>query len=119
LNGLTIQDLLKERFMCGCGKVHGAEIDHIFIDNDAVLLLPELIHQYGMKKILMVADSNTYKVAGEMIEKVLLKNRFELRKCIFEESHSLVPDEKAVGKLLIEVENDTDLIIAVGSGTFE
>jgi glycerol-1-phosphate dehydrogenase [NAD(P)+] len=67
----------------------------------------------------MVADSNTYKVAGEMIEKVLLKNRFELRKCIFEESHSLVPDEKAVGKLLIEVENDTDLIIAVGSGTFE
>ncbi|WP_094551918.1 HAD-IIA family hydrolase [Petroclostridium xylanilyticum] len=117
LKEFKIQDFLRTSFLCDCGKEHSADIENIVIDKDAILALPELINRYNFKKIFMVADTNTYKIAGEHVETVLLKNGFKLQKHVFEGKQQLVPDEKAIGRLIVEIDNDTDLILAVGSGT--
>ena len=48
---------------------------------------------------------------------LLQGNGFDLKKYIFEDEEYLIPDEKAIGKLLIQITNDIDLILAIGSGT--
>jgi len=85
---------------------------------DAITKLPKLLEQLGYKKILMIADSNTYKVAGSKVEDVLTKGNVSFKKYVYKVGgKDLVPNEEAVGKLMIEVEKDTDLILTVGSGT--
>lgn len=112
-----IRDFLKKKFTCNCGKEHRVDIDDIVIEKEAIVFLPSLIKQYNFKKIFIVADANTYKVAGEITETALQGNGFDLKKYIFEDEEHLIPDEKAVGKLLIQIPNDTELILAIGSGT--
>jgi len=117
LEEFKIRDFLKAKFTCNCGKRHRADIDDIVIEKEAITFLPSLINQYNFKKIFIIADANTYKVAGEITETVLQGNAFDLKKYIFEDEEHLIPDEKAIGKLLIQIPNDTDLILAIGSGT--
>jgi len=117
LEEFKIRDFLKTKFTCNCGKEHRVDIDNIVIEKEAISFLPSLINQYNFKKIFIVADANTYKVAGEITEKALQGNGFDLKKYIFEDEEHLIPDEKAVGKLLIQITSDIDLILAIGSGT--
>jgi len=117
LEEFKIRDFLKTKFTCNCGKEHRVDIDNIVIEKEAIAFLPSLINQYNFKKIFIVADANTYKVAGEITEKALQGNGFDLKKYIFEDEEHLIPDEKAVGKLLIQITSDIDLILAIGSGT--
>ncbi len=117
LEEFKIGDFLKTKFTCNCGKEHKVDIDNIVIEKEAIAFLPSLINQYNFKKIFIVADTNTYKVAGEITETVLRRNGFDLKEYIFEDEEHLIPDEKVVGKLLIQIPNDTDLILAIGSGT--
>jgi len=112
-----IRDFLKKKFTCNCGKEHRVDIDDIVIEKEAITFLPSLINQYNFKKIFIIADANTYKVAGEITEAALQGNGFDLKKYIFEDKEALIPDEKAVGKLLIQITRDTDLILTIGSGT--
>jgi len=117
LEEFKIKDFLKTEFTCNCGREHRVDIDNIVIEKEAIVFLPSLINQYNFKKIFIVADANTYKVAGEITETALQGNGFDLKKYIFEDEEHLIPDEKAIGKLLIQITNDTDLILAIGSGT--
>lgn len=112
-----IRDFLKTKFTCNCGKEHRVDIDNIVIEKEAIAFLPSLINQYNFKKIFIIADVNTYKVAGEITETALQGNGFDLKKYIFEDEEHLIPDEKAIGKLLIQITSDIDLILAIGSGT--
>lgn len=117
LEEFKIKDFLKTEFTCNCGREHRVDIDNIVIEKEAIVFLPSLINQYNYKKIFIVADANTYKVAGEITETALQGNGFDLKKYIFEDEEHLIPDEKAIGKLLIQITSDTDLILAIGSGT--
>jgi len=117
LEEFEIRDFLKKKFTCNCGKEHRVDVDDIVIEKEAITFLPSLINQYNFKKIFIVADINTYKVAGEIVETVLKGNRFGFKKYIFKDKEHLIPDEKAVGKLLIQIPKDTDLILTIGSGT--
>jgi len=117
LEEFKIKDFLKTEFTCNCGREHRVDIDNIVIEKEAIVFLPSLINQYNFKKIFIVADANTYKVAGEITETALQGNGFDLKKYIFEDEEHLIPDEKAIGKLLIQITSDTDLILAIGSGT--
>ena len=114
LGEFKIKDFLKTEFTCNCGREHRVDIDNIVIEKEAIVFLPSLINQYNFKKIFIVADANTYKVAGEITETALQGNGFDLKKYIFEDEEHLIPDEKAIGKLLIQITSDTDLILAIG-----
>ena len=90
-------------------------IGDIRIGSGVLKELPEVLSQYKGKKILLVADKNTYAVAGHKVED-MLSGEFLLDKLIYQDDH-LPPDEKSLGSLLMALENDTSLMLTVGSGT--
>ena len=99
---------------CSCGKDHNILIPEIFIKDGAINDLPNIVGKFGKKKAFILADSNTYKAAGEKICDILRKKDISFVKYVM--SGDVKPDEKAVGNVILHFNNDCDLIIAVGSG---
>lgn len=114
LENLKIEELLGINFECKCGKRHRVEINSIKMGSNIIEQLPEFLKEFKNKKILIVQDIHTYSVAGKMVEE-LLDSDFSLKKYVFPQEH-LLPDVYALGRLLIEIEEETELILGVGSG---
>lgn len=93
-------------------------IKRVIIKNGALEQLPELLKGLGITtKVLLVADENTYRAAGEVVARLLNGSGFTLRECILRRCNRVIADERALVETLINVESDTKLLIAVGSGT--
>lgn len=117
IDTLKIQEFLGSNLYCACGKPHHVAIDRILIEKDAIKKLPAMLRELGYKKPLVIADLHTYKVGGQAVETALTDGKFSYKKFVFQGETELVPDEEAVGTLLIQVEEDTDVLIAIGTGT--
>lgn len=113
---LTIDDLLNKEFECQCGKLHSVSIDRVIIEKNAVNKLPDVLKSFNYNRIFMVADSNTYRVAGKNVENILLSLDFALSSIIYQRGSVLVPDERAIGEFMLNYNRNTDVIVAVGSG---
>ncbi|MGD9153934.1 MAG: sn-glycerol-1-phosphate dehydrogenase [Bacillota bacterium] len=88
------------------------------IDAHGLDLLTQIVKDLNIKgKLLLVADDRTYAAAGGRVAGILKAAGFSLTECILHRSESLVPDESALGELLVKVEQDTGLLVAVGSGS--
>ncbi|HNX60092.1 MAG TPA: sn-glycerol-1-phosphate dehydrogenase, partial [Spirochaetota bacterium] len=102
---------------CFCGSIHDRCVERIFCASGSVDGIVEVISPIIRKgKIHLVADVNTYVAAGENIEKILTQSGFVTKKTVFDD-FSLVPDENAIVRLLTEIEDSADMVVAVGSGT--
>lgn len=94
------------------------EID-IKLGSGALKYLGEQLQ--GVDSAMVVCDENTYKAAGENVLH-LLKNtaRVKADLCVLRNADgkgALIPNENALGQIMINVGHDTKLLIAVGSGT--
>jgi glycerol-1-phosphate dehydrogenase [NAD(P)+] len=114
ITNLKVEELMGMSFECECGKKHSVEINSVKIGSNIIEQLPEFLKEFKKKKILIVEDIHTYTVAGKRVEETI-KNSFSIKKYIFPQEH-LLPDIYALGRVLIEIEEDTELILAVGSG---
>ena len=101
--------------VCACGKVHRVDIDDILIGKGVIFQLPELINRYGAKKPFLLADKNTFAVAGDLVCKILSDNNVNFAKYIFS-AQQLEPNEEAVGSAVMHFDASCDLIIGIGSG---
>ncbi len=118
--GITYQELSDfpgAVFPCSCGKQHSIDIDRIVIESGAVNRVAELIKPYRAEKIFLIADNNTYEIAGQTVEEQLRGENYAVVTHIFDGKGQLVPDEKALADLVLDIPADTGLVIAVGSGT--
>ena len=113
---IDFQEFLQKDRECSCKKVHRCDIETILISKDALQKVPELIKQQGYQKICIIEDNNTKQVAGDLLEKIL-KEKDILPKRICFDDVFLIPDEAALGRIITEIDRETDLILAVGSGT--
>ncbi|NLK75903.1 MAG: sn-glycerol-1-phosphate dehydrogenase [Clostridiales bacterium] len=111
-----LNDYIKNNIQCRCGKSHKIALKEAIIKDGAIDLLPDLIKKYNYHKGLIVADTNTYKVAGEMVTDLLSKSSIPYKVHIFKDD-DLIPDERAVGSVLMAYDKSCDLVIAIGSGT--
>lgn len=102
-------------YTCSCGRRHSVEIQCIKIGRGMLAELASVLAPYRHGEILLVADENTYRAAGDAIEPIL-KEFSGIRRYIFPDA-LLIPDERALGKLLLEVPASGTLILALGSGT--
>lgn len=117
VSNLEINDFLKSGLKCTCGKAHSIDLEHVLIEKDAIKKLPSILRDLGFKKALVVADKNTYKAAGNLVDIALKEEKFEYKEFIFELEDDLVPDESAVGKIFMQFDKDVDVILTIGSGT--
>ncbi len=101
--------------LCECGKNHRVGIDDILIGKGVVKKLPEYIKKYGAKKPFLLADSNTFSVAGELVCNILDNNSIGFAKYVFS-GDVIEPNEEAVGSAVMHFDASCDLIIGIGSG---
>ncbi|HEY5584733.1 MAG TPA: sn-glycerol-1-phosphate dehydrogenase [Ruminiclostridium sp.] len=117
INDIKISELAGYSFDCNCGKKHSVDIKKISIGSEIYRELPDLLKEYKDKKIFVIADANTYQVYGKKVFQTLENEGFILAAHVFESKTNLIPNEEAIGRLVVEIENDVAMIIAVGSGT--
>lgn len=107
-------------YECSCGRTHRVDIRKIAVGKGVVNSLPEILSEFRDKKIIVVSDANTRKIAGDRVFQLLQESGFTGLSTYILESEDypiVVPDERVVARLLYETPNDTALLLAVGSGT--
>lgn len=114
---MPISEMPGLTFDCACGRRHSFSVKHLSIRRGAVDDLPEMAQPFKEGNVLVVFDSNTYPVAGEKAVARLKDAGFTVKELLFNCGDDiLLPDEKTLGRILMEVDKDTTLIVAVGSG---
>jgi len=99
---------------CACGKHHSCDIDFVAIEHGAIRHLTGLCEDY--KKILLVADENTYAAAGAATMEALAGKA--VTKVIFPGSTILIPNEAAIERVQEDLPGH-DLIVGIGSGVIQ
>ena len=115
-NTMQLSSYLGKGKQCSCGRIHSTDLKNIEISTGALEKMPNLIKKYHYHKICLIADKNTYQAAGERVYTILQNADITTQTIIFDEKE-LIPDERALGKIMMVLDRDTDLIITVGSGT--
>ena len=116
MSNVDWKQYLNREYSCSCGKVHTCDIEEIYIEENAVRRLPEVLSRHTYKNLCVVCDRNTEKAAGFQVYEELEKAGYTFKRILYQEEE-LVPDEEALIYLFTEVPNDCDLVIAVGGGT--
>ena len=111
---MDFEKLLKGK-ECACGMTHTCAIKHIVIGKGANMKLGGLLGDY--KKILLVADTNTYAACGEVIRDQIGDKLESV--LIYERDGLLIPNEEAVEEMNAKLTEETDLIVGVGSGVIQ
>jgi len=113
-----IDKLVPCEFDCPCGRRHSINIQSITIGSGVSEQVAEIARPFEYGRLLLVADTNTYRVLGARIENILKENGYDLKCFIYNTPDApLTPDERALGRLFLEIGPDITAIIAVGSGT--
>ncbi len=101
---------------CSC-DYHIMPDTSIYIGSGIISLAAQYIKtEISGSKCLLVTDSNLYAIFGNLI-KEHLSGHFDLAVCIPPSEGELKPDTSALGHIMMEMENDTDFLIAFGSGS--
>ena len=112
----NLADMAGMNFQCNCGKQHAVDIKKVTLGNNITADILSSLAAFQGKKILLVADVNTYEASGKNIE-LLVSKTFTMEKIIFTSPH-LIPDETALQQLQASVTTgNIAAILVVGSGT--
>ena len=107
-----INQLLKGKFDCACGKEHTCDIEHVIIKSGASDEVHTLCGSYN--SIVICADKNTFATCGERVAKSLGAKVESIK--VFDCEGFLIPNEDAIDALDAFITDKTDLIIGIGSG---
>ncbi len=112
---MSISEMAGKSFECTCGRHHSIDIDSIYIGNGVLDKTIEVCLKNSKSRLFLMADENTYQVCGRHVEDLL--KVLDIKTFVYpKQGHDLVPDEKSLGRLLIEFDSNTDLILVIGSG---
>ena len=100
---------------CDCGKVHSFSVNKIVSGSGVIKELPQIIKEYGAKRVFVLSDKNTYKAAGNAVCDILSENGIAFSSYSINED-TPEPDERTVGSVIMHYDYSCDLIVAVGSG---
>lgn len=110
---MDIQKLL-QGYDCSCGCHHSCDIGFVAIENGAIAHLSRLCE--GCERILLVADENTFAVAGEQTIAALAGKT--VTRVIFPGSTVLIPNEEAIDRVTAQL-GDNQRIVGIGSGVIQ
>ncbi len=103
---------------CDCPCEHHAIDKDIYIGKGLIPRIPEYIAKRGLgRNCVLVADDNTYRVAGADVEKALLNAGITVTPCVIHREGDMLPDDLSCGEVLLSITRETEFLIAVGSGT--
>ena len=113
----NIEDMPGMSFDCSCGRRHSVDISKLVIGRNILDEVTKGLNQFRDGKLLVLSDKNTYGAFGEIVIRRLLDDGFRLKSFVFDSGdHMLLPDERSIGRALLEVEPDTAFVLVIGSG---
>ncbi len=115
---MSMEEMAGCSFSCTCGSTHSLNVAHIAIGEKVLPRLLEMTQPFLGKRLLLFSDTNTHVVAGQEVLELLQNNGYNIKSfCFATGNNILVPNEAAMGRMLMELEAGTGLLVAVGSGT--
>jgi len=111
-----LQDLLGRTTKCDCGREHSIITKAYYTGYDAASELIGAMELTAGKHILMVADGNTFEAGGKTLAYALRDAGVSGDMVTFGKGE-LHADEATIGSILTAVKDNTQMLIAVGSGT--
>lgn len=103
---------------CACPCEHHAIDKDIYIGQGLLPRIPDYIRRRGLgTNCVLVADDNTYRVAGAEVEKALIGAGFTVVPCVIHREGDMLPDDLSCGEVLLSITRDTEFLVAVGSGS--
>lgn len=113
---LKLADYLGKTFECSCGRTHSTVLEGVTVGEGAMNTLPDYVEKYHFKNLYLACDEITYGIAGEKVMEILKKAGVKAKAHVFTGGR-FIPDEKALGELMIDADKDCDLVVAVGTGS--
>ena len=110
---LIISDL-----SCPCPYDHTDPDKDIYVGSGLIDKLPGYIKRRGLgTHCVLVADNNTYEIAGRRVSQTLKAAGLSVIECVIVREGKMEPDERAVGEVLLSIQPETEFLVAVGSGS--
>lgn len=108
--------LIIKQLNCDCAHDHSIPGMDIYIKSGLIDSVADCIAQSGLgKNVLIVADKNTYAVAGARVEANLNAAGFGCRVCLLPGAH-VEPTPEMAGLILAMTDEQTEFLLSVGSG---
>lgn len=112
-----IEQYIAKSIACACGKPHRSRVETIEIKPNVIEgELIDFLKSKAYKKLTVVCDKNTYRVAADRVCAALEQSQIPFKLHMYQEE-SVLPNEHFIGNLAMGMALDSDLILAVGSGT--
>lgn len=120
-NGWAIEKWLGTGFTCDkCGQRHEVPIRRVVIERGALAEAAAFVREAGWRSVVLAMDERTRTAAGEALERGLTSGGgVKVTSCVLEpdELGDVVADERSIVRLMLDVKEDVDAILAVGAGT--
>lgn len=110
----SIDKYLDIELECSCGRTHYVPIKSVLVEAGAINKLPFYVEKYGYKHPYIICDEITYKIAAKKCEELLEENKINYKTVVLKH---LGFDEATLGEIVINMPIETDLMIAVGTGS--
>lgn len=119
---MGLEELPGYQFDCICGRTHRIDMEHLLSGSGALNRLPEVLGSTEEEKertILLLCDRNTWEAGGRKTDELLRAAGFRTKILeLFTKNYPvLIPDEAALGTILVHVTDDVGILLGVGSGT--
>jgi glycerol-1-phosphate dehydrogenase [NAD(P)+] len=105
---------------CDCGNQHNPiPIEKIMITSEINNEIVTYLRSNGFENPVLIADHNTFRVAGENFTKELMKANIQFSAVLIQpdENSDVVADENSLVQALLGISKETDVIVVIGAGT--
>ena len=104
---------------CSCGHPHTVPIRHIFTGAGALSGLKEILNPFQNRNVYLMGDSITMALGRDRVLTFLKEAGCRVQEHAFAcaPGQHPVTDERLIGSALAHMARETDLIVAIGSGT--
>lgn len=109
----ALGDYLDTTFECNCGRDHYASLKFVSVRKDALEDLPVFAKRLNFKSLYLICDKITYDIAGKRCMEILETAGVKASSVVLNHTGF---DEATLGELLINMPDDCDLVVAVGTG---
>jgi len=111
------EELILPEIKCDCGMKHMKPDMDIYIGNGILDNTMKYLKKrdYG-KNVVVITDDIIYPIVGQKVEEMLNDAGYQVKLCKLEREEELLPDQTAIGEVLLTVDLDTDFMIAVVQG---
>ena len=114
----SLKTLLGKKWKCGCGRTHRVPTKEIYCGANAKeRLLKFIFAEMPGPDVAVVADTNTFAVAGQVVAECLAENGLNVKVEVFSAGRKKLKAEKELAEKLASELKNFHFAVACGSGT--